>query len=108
MFAEYHAHEMLTATKRSMRNALKFVTSGEVYSKEGWEDAEGLLGPPPNCSDVGTPQVELDGAIGEALIPQNPLQCVRTKLIFNIFFDDPFFGLMGLMNRLRCSLTLWI
>jgi len=90
MLTEYHTHEMLTVTERELRNALKFGTTGEVNSKEGGAPAEGLLITPPNCNEVGKPQVELDGAVGEALIEQPPLQCLRTKLIFNVGIDDPF------------------
>ena len=68
MLAEYHTHKMGTATERSIRNALKFGQSGEVDSKEGVAIAERLELTPPNCSEVGTHQVELDGAMGEALI----------------------------------------
>jgi len=42
MLAEYYTHEMGTAIERTLRNALKFGTTGEVNSKEGWETAEGL------------------------------------------------------------------
>ena len=90
MLTEYHTHEMVTATERSLWNALKFETTREVDSKEGATPAEGFLVPPPNCSEVGSPQVELDGAIGEALIRQPPPQCRRTKLLFDVFFDEPF------------------
>ena len=75
---------MDTVTERKRWNALKFGTTGEVNSKEGGAPAEGLLLAPPNCSEVGTPQVELDGAVaphGSQPIPQRP----RTKKIFNIF-----------------------
>ena len=78
MLTEYHAHEMATATERTIRNALKFGTTGEVDSKEGRAQAEGMLLVPSNCSDVGAPQGELNGAVGEALIQQPPLQCPRT------------------------------
>ena len=60
MLTEYHTHEMVTATERKLRNALKFGTSGEVDSKEGRADAEGLLVAPPNCSEVMALQVELN------------------------------------------------
>ena len=69
---------MVTHKERKLRNALKFGTSREVDSKEGVAPAEGLMVAPPNCSEVGSPQEELDGALGEALIPQHVLQCVRT------------------------------
>ena len=51
---------MGSATERSIQNALKFGTAGEVYSKEGKALAEGLVATPPNCSEVETPQVELN------------------------------------------------
>ena len=57
MFIEYHTHEMPTITERKLRNALKFGTAGEVNSKEGVAEDEGLLLPPPNGSKVGAPQV---------------------------------------------------
>ena len=63
MLTEYHAHEMATATELSLRNALKFGTAGEVDSKEGVSQTEWLLFSPPNCSEVGAPQIELDGAV---------------------------------------------
>jgi len=80
---------MATARDRELWNALKFGTSREVKSKEGQATAEGLILPPPNCSEVGAPQVELDGAVGEALVLHPPLQCPRTKLIFDVRIDDP-------------------
>jgi len=80
---------MVTYTERLLWNALKFWTAREVDSKEGLAHAEGLLVPPPNCSEVGTPQVELDGAVGEALIQQPYMQCIRTKLIFDVRINDP-------------------
>jgi len=81
---------MVTASERIPRNALKFGTYGEVNTKEGNEIAEGLLIAPPDCSEVGAPQVELDGAVGEALVLQPPLQCPRTKKFFDVRIDDPF------------------
>ena len=90
VFTEYRAHKMVTAKERSLRNALKFGTSREVNSKEGRAHAEGVELAPPNCSEVGEPQVELDGAIGEVHILQPLLQHFRTKSIFDIFFDDQF------------------
>ncbi len=63
-------------------NVLKFGTSREINSQEGLSAAEGLLVVPPNRSEVVTPQVELDGAVGEVPILQPPMKCVRTKLIF--------------------------
>ena len=76
---EYQTHEMTIFTERKHRNALKFGTSGEVESKEGWAIAEGLELAPPNCIEVRAPQGELNGAVGEAIITQPPRQCHRTK-----------------------------
>jgi len=81
---------MLTATERKRWNALKFGTTGEVDSKERWALAEGLLVAPPKCSEAGAPQGELDGAVGENYIQQPPIQCPRTKLIFDVRIDYPF------------------
>ena len=93
MLTEYHTREMATLAERTKRNALKFGTTGEVDSQKGLAHAEGLLLvllPPPNCIEVGSPQVELDGAVGGALVQQPPLQRVRTKLIFDVRIDNPF------------------
>ena len=90
MFTEYHTHEMVTISESEPWNALKFGTTREVNSKEGVAFVGGLELAPPNCSEIGTPQVELNGAVGEALVKQPPLQCVRTKLIFDVRIDDPF------------------
>jgi len=90
MLTEYHTHEMVTPRECMPWNALKFRTTREVDSKEGRVQAEGLELAPPNCSEFGTPQVELNGAIGEALIQQPPLQRPRTKLIFDVRIDYPF------------------
>ena len=54
---------MVTAMESKLFNALKFGTAGEVDTKEGRALAEGLLLPPPNGSEVGAPQVELNGAV---------------------------------------------
>ena len=81
---------MLAARESMLRNALKFVTAREVDSKEGGAQAEELLLPPPNYSEIGTPQVEIDGAVREALVLQPPMQGVRTKLIFDVRIDNPF------------------
>ena len=54
---------MVTASKRIIRNSLKFGTTGEVDSKEGGAIAEGLLVAPRKQSEVGTPQVELNGTM---------------------------------------------
>ena len=91
MLTEYHTLEMLTASERTRLNALKFGTTGEVNSKEGRAQTKGLLNSPPNCSEVGAPEVELNGAVEEALILKPPMQSVRTKLIFDVEIDDPFF-----------------
>ena len=82
---------MAVGSERTHMNALKFWTSREVNSKERVAPAEGLLLAPPNCSEVGALQVELDRAVGEALILKPPLQCVRTKLIFDVRIDNQFF-----------------
>jgi len=81
---------MATAAERQLRNALKFGTAGEVHSQDGCTIPEGLLLPPPNHREVGEPQGELDGAMGEALIQQLPMQCVRMKLIFDVRINNPF------------------
>ena len=65
---------MVTVSERTHRNALKFGTTGEVNSKEEWAQAEGFLFTRLNCSEVGIPQVELNGAVGEALVLQPSLQ----------------------------------
>ena len=93
MFNEYHAHEIVTATERNPRNALKFGTSGEVYSKEGRAQTEGLIllqFAPPNCSEAETTQGELNRALGEALILQPSQQRLRTKLVFDDRIDNQF------------------
>ena len=82
---------MLTTTKRNLRNALKFGTTREVNPKEGWQLAELLVVVLKNCSEIGAPQVELKGAMGEALILQNHPQCTRTKLLFDVRINYPFF-----------------
>jgi len=81
---------MLTARECKLRNALKFVTAGEVNSQEGEAPVEGLMFAPPNCSEVGTSQGELDGPVGEALVQQPPRQRLRSKLIFDVRIDNPF------------------
>ena len=90
MLTEYHTHEMVTPRECMPWNALKFGTTREVDSKEGGAIVEGLLLPPPNCNEVGKLQVELDGAVGDAPIPQPVPQSVRTKLIFDVEIDYPF------------------
>ncbi len=90
MLTEYHAHVKDIISERTHRNALKFGQPGEVDSKKGRAVAEGLEFAPPNCSEVGTPQEELNGAVGEALIKQLPMQNLRTKLIFDVRIDYPF------------------
>ena len=90
MLTEYHTHEMATASQRTLRNALKFGQSGEVDSKEAGAQAECLELAPPNCSEVGASQVELNGTVGEALVLHPARQCPRTKLIFDIRIDDQF------------------
>jgi len=81
---------MVTVKERTLRNALKFGQSGEVNSKEGLALGEGFELAPPNCSEVGAPQGELDGAVGEAPIQHPVHQRPRTKLIFDVRIDDPF------------------
>ena len=68
MLTEYHTHEMLAATERMLRDALKFGTAGEVDTKKGGAHAEGLLALQSAFSEVGTPQVEPNGAGEEAQI----------------------------------------
>ena len=65
MLTECHAHEMATAKECIIRNALKFGTTGEVNSKEGEARVEGSDVAPSSCSEVGAPQGELNGAVGE-------------------------------------------
>ena len=55
VFTEHHAHKIATISERSMWNALKFGTTGEVDSKERLAQAEGLIDVPPNCSDIWAP-----------------------------------------------------
>ena len=74
MLTEYHPHEIGTVKESSLWKALKFGTSGEVNSQEGCAIPEGLLVAPPNCSEVGALQVELNEAKGEALVQQPPVQ----------------------------------
>ena len=91
MLTEYRTHEMVTISERKLRNALKFGTTREVNTQEGVAQVEGLLPPPTNCSEVVSPKAELNRAMGEALIPQPPLQRPQTKLVFNVRIDNPFF-----------------
>ena len=79
---------MLTAPERSLRNALEIGASREVDSKEGLAIREGLLVVPRKRSDVGTPQLDLNGAVGEALIPKPIPQRQCTKLIFDVRIDN--------------------
>ena len=81
---------MATLTERKLWNALKFGTTREVNSQEGGAPAEGLMLPTSNCSDAGEPQVELNGAVGEALFQQPVPQRLRTKLVFDVRIDNPF------------------
>ena len=81
---------MGTAGERHLRNALKFVQAREVDSKEGVATDEGLIIPPPNCSEIGAPPIELDGAVGEAVILNPHSQRTRTKLLFDVFFNYQF------------------
>ena len=81
---------MVTIIQRSLRNTLKFGTTEEVNSKEGVAPFKGIELAPPESSEVRTPQVKLDGTVGEALITKPQLQSPRKKLIFDIFFDDQF------------------
>jgi len=82
---------MATATERLLRNALKFGQSGEVDSQEGKANVEGLELAPPDYSEVGAPQVELNGAVGEALMLHPSTHQPPTKHPFDILIDDPFF-----------------
>jgi len=79
---------MVTAKERTIRNAPKLGASGEVNSKEGKAPTELSLFAPPNCREVVTPKEELNGAVGEALVPQPLPQRPRTKLIFDVRIDD--------------------
>jgi len=81
---------MLTASECSLWNTLKFGKTGEVDSQEGQAFAEDCIVAPPNCSEVEAPQEELNGAVGEALIQQPPMQILRTKLIFDVRIDNQF------------------
>ena len=90
MFTEYHAHEMLTASERKLRNALKFGTAGKVNSQERLKIRQGSSSNHHNSSEVAAPQVELNGAVDEALTLHPLPQCLRTKLILDVIFDDPF------------------
>jgi len=88
VLTEYHAHEMGTVNERSLRNAFKFGTTGEIDSKEGEASVEGLIDALSNVSEVEAPQGELNGAVGEALVPQPSQQCLRTKLVFDVRIDN--------------------
>ena len=90
MLAEYHIHEMARLSERSLRNALKFGTTVEVNSQEGRAHEEGLMVVPTNRSEIGSPEVDLNGAVGEALVLQPPPQRLRTKLLFDVRIDDQF------------------
>jgi len=81
---------MATVTERKPWNALEFGQSREDDTREGVAPAEGLITVPPNCSEVGSPQEELNGTVGEVLLLNPPPQCPRTKLFFDIEIDDPF------------------
>ena len=54
---------MATAKERTLRNALKLGTTGEVDSKEGLTLASGSLVPPLKISEVGSLQIELNGTV---------------------------------------------
>jgi len=47
---------------------------------------------PPNLSEIGAPQEELDAAFSEAFVLQPLPQSPRTKLIFDVVFEDNFLG----------------
>ena len=81
---------METQIERLPWNAFKFGTTREVDPKEGEAHAEGFLVAPPNSSEGLSPQVELNRAVREALVQQPPLQCTRTKLVFEARIDKPF------------------
>jgi len=90
VFTEYHTHEMATDSERKFRNALKFGQSGEISSKEGVAFIKWLELAPPNRSEGWAPNVELNGAVGEAFIQHSPFPCLRTKLLFDVIFKDDF------------------
>jgi len=90
VFTEYHTLEILTAKERILWNALKFGTTGEVDSTERVALAEGLPAVPPNYSEIGTHQGELNEAIGDALVVNTLPQRLRTKLIFDVRIEDDF------------------
>jgi len=81
---------MVTARERHLRNALKFGTSGEVNSQEGRALAKGRELAPTNFSEVGSSQVELKGAVREALVKQHPPQIHRKRCFSDVVFDNPF------------------
>jgi len=83
---------MLTVSERHIRNALKFGTTGKVDSKEGEAIAEEFLLAPPNCSEVGTPQLDLGGTVSPRRIQQPVPQHPQTKLIFDVRIDYPLLG----------------
>jgi len=72
VFTEFHTHQIRTISECKLLNPLKFWTTGEIDTKEGVAIIEGLehLIVPLNSSEVGTPQVDLNGADGEAVIHQ--------------------------------------
>jgi len=72
VFTEYYTREIGTASESTLWNALKFGTTREVDSKQGRAQAEGLLIAPLNGSEVMAAQVELNGAVVEALITKPP------------------------------------
>ena len=84
---------MVTLSKRKLRNALKFGTAGEVDSKEGFQFSERENFAPHNCSEVGTPQGEINGTIGEVIIRQPLPQRPQMKLNFDIVFYQKQFSM---------------
>ena len=72
MLTKYHTLEMVAVSERKLRNALKFGTTGEVNSKKRLNFSERHSPSchiiPPNGSEGGALQVDLDGAVGEGHI----------------------------------------
>jgi len=106
VLTEYNLHEMATATERLLWKALKVGTSSEVNSKKGGAQAEGLELDPSNCSEVGAPQVELNGVVREALFlkppPQRPRRsCFSTSKSMTHFRTDRAAELVALFADIK-------